>query len=194
VSSAGPSPTAAVADHEGNASRTGMTIFIMSEAVLFGNLIAAYLYLRFSSVHWLPADVPQLDLAYPSLLTVILISSGIPMHWAHLSIQNGNRRNLALGLALTLLLGGAFILGQAYEWSQTKFTPQGSVFGSTFFTLTGFHGAHVIVGLVLLTVTLIRTLRGRFSPESHFAVWAGAWYWHFVDAVWVVLFGLLYVL
>ena len=190
MSTAGPAHEADLAGHAERASRTGMTVFIMSEAVLFLNLIAAYLYLRFSSMHWPPPGVAPLELAYPSVLTVVLLASGVPMHWAHLGIQKGNRRSLVVGLVLTILLGTAFILGQAYEWSTAHFTVQGSVFGSTFFTLTGFHGAHVLVGLIFLSVTLARTLRGHFSAENHFAVWAGAWYWHFVDAV----FGVLYVL
>ncbi|MHB1132294.1 MAG: cytochrome c oxidase subunit 3 [Chloroflexota bacterium] len=184
---------APTAEHR-DPSRMGMAVFIMSEAVLFTNLIAAYLYLRFSSMHWPPADVPHLDLVFPAVNTVILLASGIPMHWAHVSIKAGNRRGLIWGLALTILLGAIFIAGQAWEWTHTGFTPQGSVYGSTFYTLTGFHGAHVLVGLTFLTVTLVRALRGRFSAERHFAVESGAWYWHFVDVVWVVLYGTLYIL
>ncbi|MCL4465185.1 MAG: cytochrome c oxidase subunit 3 [Chloroflexi bacterium] len=194
MSTMGATPARAGAAGEQDPSRTGMLVFIMSEAVLFTNLIAAYLYLRFSAVHWFPGDVLPLYLGLPAANTIILLSSSIPVHWATLSIQRGNRRNLIIGLALTFIMGAIFIGGQAYEWTHAGFTPQGSVFGSTFFTLTGFHGAHVLVGLTFLAVTLVRALRGRFTAEHHFAVQAAGWYWHFVDAVWVFLFGSLYLL
>jgi cytochrome c oxidase subunit III len=194
MSSIGVTTTRAGAAGGEEPSRTGMLVFIMSEAVLFTNLIAAYLYLRFSSVHWFPADFPGFELTLPAINTVILLSSSIPVHWASQNIERGNRRNLVIGLALTIVMGAIFISGQAYEWTHAGFTPQSSVFGSTFFTLTGFHGAHVLVGLTFLTVTLVRALRGSFSAEHHFAVQAAAWYWHFVDAVWVFLFGSLYLL
>ncbi len=184
----------AAQEQQRGVNRLGLVIFIMSEAVLFANLIAAYLYLRYTSAQWPPAGTPHLEIAFPAVNTVILLGSGIPMHWAHKSVQAGNRRSLLWGLALTIVLGTAFLLGQAWEYATAGFTPQTNVFGSSFFTLTGFHGAHVLVGLTFLAVVLALSLRGRFSPQSHFAVEASALYWHFVDAVWVALFAVLYVL
>lgn len=181
-------------EHSRSVNRLGMLIFIMSEAVLFANLIAGYLYLRFSQPQWPPEGTPHLDLVFPAINTVILIASGLPMHWAHKAAEKGNRQHLNYGLALTILLGGIFIAGQGWEYLHAGFAPSTNIFGSTFFTLTGFHGAHVIVGLTFLVVTFILALRGRFSAERHFPIEAAALYWHFVDAVWVVLFAVLYVL
>lgn len=181
-------------EHSRGVNRLGLYIFIMSEAVLFGNLIAGYLYLRFIQPQWPPEGTEHLDLIFPAINTIILIASGVPMHWGHKAIEKGNRRNLIAGLALTILLGGIFIAGQAWEYTHATFGPATNVFGSTFFTLTGFHGAHVIVGLTFLVITLVLALRGRFSAERFFPVEAAALYWHFVDVVWVVLFAVLYVL
>lgn len=172
-------------------NRLGLVIFIMSEAVLFANLIAAYLYLRFTSDAWAPA---HLDLVFPSINTVILLASGVPMHLAHKGIQRGDRNTLVRGLVLTIVLGAIFISGQGWEYLNAGFTPQSGIFGSTFFTLTGFHGAHVIAGLCILAIALVLALRGRFTTENHFLVEAGALYWHFVDVVWVALFAVLYIL
>lgn len=175
-------------------NRLGLTLFIMSEAVLFANLIAAYLYLRFTNAQWPPEGTPELELVLPAINTVILIASGVPMHLAHKAAERGDRRTLLWGLVATLAMGIVFIAGQGWEYTHAGFTPQTNVFGSTFFTLTGFHGAHVLVGLTFLAVVLVLSLRGRFSMQRHFPVEAAALYWHFVDAVWVVLFAVLYVL
>jgi len=178
----------------GSASRRmGLFVFIGSEAVLFANLIAAYIYLRVRAGTWPPAGMPELELGFATANTVVLILSGLPVHLAHRAIQKGDRQRLIWGLIATIVLGAAFLGGQAYEYTHAGFTPQSGIFGATFFTLTGFHGGHVIVGLTLLAITLVRALRGRFSAERHFAVEAGAYYWHFVDAVWVALFAVLYV-
>ena len=111
--------------------------------------------------------MPELELLFPTVNTIILLLSGVPMHLAHLGIRQGNQERLVLGLIATIILGAVFLGGQAYEYLNAGFTPQSGVFGSTFFTLTGFHGAHVTVGLTLLTVILVpglaRTLLGRQS-------------------------------
>jgi heme/copper-type cytochrome/quinol oxidase subunit 3 len=181
-------------EHSRSVNRLGLYIFIMSEAVLFANLIAGYLYLRFIQPQWPPEGTEHLDLLFPTVNTVILIASGLPMHWAHKAVEKGNRQHLIIGLALTILLGGIFLGGQGWEYANAGFTPATNIFGSTFFTLTGFHGAHVIVGLTFLVITFILALRGRFTAERFFPVEAAALYWHFVDVVWVVLFVVLYVL
>lgn len=180
--------------HSRGLNRLGMLVFIMSEGVLFANLIAGYLYLRFTQPQWPPEGTPHLDIIFPAINTVILIASGVPMHLGHKAAERGDRRGLVMGLALTLLLGGIFIAGQGWEYLHVGFTPSTNIFGSTFFTLTGFHGAHVIVGLLFLLVTFVLAIGGRFQGERHFPVEAAALYWHFVDAVWVVLFLVLYVL
>src|SRR5712692_1430071 len=161
----------------------GMIFFISSEALIFANIIAAYLYLEIRNGSW---QLPT-ELLIPLLNTFILLSSSIPAHIAGTGIAKGNQRNLKIGLLLTIILGSIFLGGQAYEYSGLfgqNFTPQATVFGSSFFTLTSFHGLHVTVGLIFLIIVLLRSLRGDFTAKKHWAAQAGEMYWHFVDGVW----------
>jgi cytochrome c oxidase subunit III len=171
----------------------GMIFFITSEALIFANFIAAYLYLEIRNGSWhLPTE-----LTYPLINTGILLASSIPVRFAGAAIVKGNQRNLKIGLFFTALMGAAFLGGQAYEYSGlfgNHFTPSASIFGSSFFTLTGFHGLHVTVGVIFLVICLLRSLRGDFTAKRHFAVQAAEMYWHFVDGVWVVVFSLVYLL
>ncbi|MGE4405634.1 cytochrome c oxidase subunit 3 [Pseudomonas sp.] len=134
----------------------------------------------------------------PLLNTVLLVSSSFTLTWAHHALRKNNRQQLKLGLALTVLLGVAFLTFQIEEYvhaySELGLTLGSGIYGATFFMLTGFHGAHVTMGAIILTVMLVRILRGHFSPEHHFGFEAAAWYWHFVDAVWIALFIFVYVL
>lgn len=171
----------------------GMIFFISSEALIFANLIAAYLYLEIRNGSW---QLPT-DLTYPLINTFILLGSSIPIRVAGAGIARGNQRNLKLGLSLTILMGAAFLGGQVYEYSNLfgqHFTPQATIFGSSFFTLTGFHGLHVTIGLIFLIIVLLRALRGDFTAKKHWAAQAGEMYWHFVDGVWVFVFSLVYLL
>ena len=171
----------------------GMVFFIASEALIFANLIAAYLYLEIRNGSW---QLPT-DLTYPLINTFILLGSSIPIRIAGAGIAAGNQRNLKLGLSLTILMGAAFLGGQVYEYSNLfgqHFTPQATIFGSSFFTLTGFHGLHVTIGLIFLIIVLLRSLRGDFTAKKHWAAQAGEMYWHFVDGVWVFVFSLVYLL
>ncbi|HLJ80531.1 MAG TPA: cytochrome c oxidase subunit 3 [Ktedonobacterales bacterium] len=175
----------------------GMVFFIASEAVFFANLIAAYLYLRVrdgASFNPVGSTHAELDTALAAVNTVILLSSSIPMHLAGRSIAKGNRRGLKMWLPATIILGAAFVSIQLYEYVNNGFGPDRGAVGSTFYVLTGFHGAHVTAGIILLLVCFFRSLRGDFTKDRHFAVTAGEMYWHFVDAVWIVLFTSLYVL
>ena len=180
----------------------GMIFFITSEALIFANFIAAYLYLEIRSPH--PWHLPT-ELTYPLINTFILLGSSFPIHYlTGRGILKGNQRNLKLGLILTIIMGAVFLGGQVYEYSGLfgqHFTPQGTqvpgvpdVFGSSFFMLTGFHGLHVTIGLIFLIIVLLRSLRGDFTAKNHFAVQAGEMYWHFVDGVWVFVFSLVYLL
>ena len=132
----------------------------------------------------------------PALNTLILLSSGATVTWAHWGLLKGNRRQLCLGLAATVGLGFLFVALQAVEYSHAyqhmNLTLGSGIYGSTFFMLTGFHGAHVTIGAIMLTVMLLRSLAGHFTPEHHFAFEAAAWYWHFVDVVWLGLFVFVY--
>jgi cytochrome c oxidase subunit III len=172
----------------------GVLGMIASEVVFFANLIIGYLYLRVRAGQWPPEGIEPLELLLPTINTAILLSSALPMHGAHLAIRRGDRKGMKTGLILASVLGAIFIGGQAWEYTHAPFSLKTGTFGSTFFTLTGFHGLHVIVGIILMMICYIRALRGSFTREHHFAVEAAAMYWHFVDAVWVILFAALYLL
>jgi cytochrome c oxidase subunit 3 len=129
----------------------------------------------------------------PLVNTLILLTSGCTVTWAHHSLLKNDRRGLVIGLILTVLLGLTFTACQAIEYSEAGFSYAGHSYGATFFMATGFHGAHVIIGTIFLIVCLIRALRGAFTPQQHFGFEAAAWYWHFVDVVWLFLFACIYV-
>jgi cytochrome c oxidase subunit 3 len=129
----------------------------------------------------------------PLLNTLILLTSGVTVTWAHHALLHNNRRGLVVGLILTVLLGITFTGFQAYEYMHAAFSYAGHIYGSTFFMATGFHGAHVIIGTIFLLVCLIRATMGAFTPKAHFGFEAAAWYWHFVDVVWLFLFACIYV-
>ena len=129
----------------------------------------------------------------PLVNTLILLTSGCTVTWAHHALLKNDRRGLVIGLVLTVLLGIAFTICQAIEYSHAGFSFAGHSYGSTFFMATGFHGAHVIIGTIFLTVCLIRAINGAFTPKQHFGFEAAAWYWHFVDVVWLFLFACIYV-
>jgi heme/copper-type cytochrome/quinol oxidase subunit 3 len=204
MSTAHGEPIAAAAEHQivgRSLNWWGMIFFITSEALIFANLIAAYLYLEIRNMNGhfsfkLPTG-DYLDFVFPLINTFILLASSIPVRIAGAGIARGNRRNLVLGLLGTIVLGSIFLAGQAYEYTNliaSNFTVHYQVFGSAFFTLTGFHGLHVSIGVLFLLICLIRTLRGDFTSKNHFAVEAGEMYWHFVDLVWVVVFSTVYLL
>ncbi|MEO7003091.1 MAG: cytochrome c oxidase subunit 3 [Ktedonobacterales bacterium] len=172
----------------------GMVFFLASEAVFFANLIASYLYLRVRAGGSWPVHINTGELLLPAVNTLILLSSSFPMHFAARAITRGNKTALRNGVFLTAILGAIFLGGQAYEYTHASFGPGTDIFGSVFFTLTGFHGAHVTAGVIFLLITAARAARGDFTKERHFMVTAAEMYWHFVDAVWVLLFALIYLL
>lgn len=132
----------------------------------------------------------------PAINTLLLLSSGATITWAHWGLMKNNRRQLVIGLFLTIALGATFIGFQALEYYEAyhayHLTLDSGIYGSTFFMLTGFHGAHVTLGTIMLITILLRSAKGHFSPEKHFAFEAVAWYWHFVDVVWLFLFVFVY--
>jgi len=178
----------------------GMMFFLASEALIFANFIATYLYLEVQNLPkmggWLLDKVSQLPT--PVFFTLVLISSSGTVHLAGMAIRKGNMRAYAVWVALTIVLGVTFLGGQAMEYTNLitgpeHFTLSSSIFGSNFFTLTGFHGFHVTIGALFLLIVLIRSLRGDFTQTKHFAAIAAELYWHFVDLVWVFVFTLVYV-
>jgi cytochrome c oxidase subunit 3 len=134
----------------------------------------------------------------PLINTILLVSSSFTLTWAHHALRKENRKQLKLGLGLTVLLGAIFLILQIEEYihayTELGLTLGSGIYGATFFMLTGFHGAHVTMGAIILTVMLVRSFRGHFTPEQHFGFEAAAWYWHFVDVVWIGLFVFVYVL
>jgi cytochrome c oxidase subunit 3 len=129
----------------------------------------------------------------PLVNTLILLTSGTTVTWAHHALLNDDRKGLVWGLVLTVILGVLFTACQAYEYMHAGFGFKNHIYGSTFFMATGFHGFHVLVGTIFLAVCLLRAMKGHFSPRQHFGFEAAAWYWHFVDVVWLFLFACIYV-
>jgi len=182
---------------EGGISRgmAGMALFIASEIMLFGGLFAGYFYLRNQALTWPPEGIVEVDATTGGILTVILLLSGVAAHIGVLGAKSGNRTTFILGLAGGIILGTIFIAGQCYEWFHLMdegLTAKSGVYGSTFFVMTGFHGAHVIAGLAMLWVVLIRGFWNDFTPSRHLFVDASVLYWHFVDVVWVFLYVIIY--
>jgi cytochrome c oxidase subunit 3 len=172
----------------------GVQLGILSEVMLFGALFAAYFVVRSDSPSWPPTgDLERPELLLPGLNTLLLVSSSVTMQLAVWSAARGDGRQLRW-MGATLLLGGVFLVIQGYEFVTNGFGLSDGVFGSTFYTLTGFHGAHVLAGLVLIGIVANRARRGFITPERHTAVEAVSYYWHFVDVVWLFLFSTLYVL
>jgi cytochrome c oxidase subunit 3 len=204
--------------------RHGMMWFIFSEIVFFAVFFGTLWYTRNLSVPWLGDGAtkellwPSFEAAWPTngpgkvggdfepmgawglpfLNTLILLTSGVTCTWAHHGLLAKKRDQLIKGLIATVALGFLFVAFQAFEYHEA-YTEMGltlgsGVYGSTFFMLTGFHGFHVCVGAIILSVVLFRSAKGHFKPENHFAFEAAAWYWHFVDVVWLGLFIFVYLL
>jgi cytochrome c oxidase subunit 3 len=144
---------------------------------------------------WPPPGVVTFDpWDLPLINTLILLCSGAAVTWAHHAlVHENNRRDMKTGLWLAVILGALFTVFQAVEYSHAAFGFSGNIYGAAFFMATGFHGAHVIIGTIFLAVCLYRTYRGDFTPEKHVGFEAAAWYWHFVDVVWLFLFSAVYI-
>ena len=174
----------------------GMAFFIASEIMLFGGLFAAYFYVRNQASSWPPEDIEHtLGKGLGALLTAILISSSVAAHIGILGVKKGNRSQFRLGIALAIVLGTIFIGGQIYEWFELMhegLTAESGVYGSSFYVITGFHGAHVIAGLAMLAVVMLRAIWNDFTPARHLFADAAVLYWHFVDVIWVFVFSILY--
>ena len=178
--------------------RYGMALFIASEVMFFAAFFWAFfdasLYPKegIGSV-WPPKDVVTFDaFELPFLNTLILLLSGVTVTWAHHEMIEGNRQKLLQSLGITILLGVSFTALQAFEYSHAGFGFRQNIYSSTFFMATGFHGFHVIVGTLFLAVCWYRAWLGHFKPNHHFGFEAAAWYWHFVDVVWLFLFVCVY--
>jgi cytochrome c oxidase subunit 3 len=177
--------------------RTAMILFIASEAAIFASFFAAIIYARTHAKAWPPEGMPHFQILLPAVNTGILLSSSVTCHLAHVALERKNREGVVSALLLTIFLGAIFLCGQAYEYGVLNgeaFTIKSGIFGSTFFMLTGFHGLHVLMGIVFLNVVYGAVMRGRVTHDQQFPLKAASWYWHFVDAIWVCVFILVYVL
>ncbi len=174
----------------------GMLLFIISEIMVFGAFFTAYFFIRVVAVPggWFPVDGKDLPVAVAGVNTAILVSSSLTLHWAQTSIKNGNRFGLQAGMTATFLLGLTFLFIQINEYVHIGFAPQDNAQATVFFSLTGLHGAHVTIGLILLGMVTIRSFKGHFSPEEHHGVEIPGIYWHFVDVMWIVVYTTVYVL
>nr|WKU84020.1 cytochrome c oxidase subunit III [Nuntianus cubanus] len=178
--------------------RWGMILFILSEVLFFSSFFWAFFHSSLSpSIElgsiWPPLGItPFNPFQIPLLNTTILLTSGITVTWAHHSLMSGNFSQTTQGLFFTVLLGIYFTILQAYEYIEAPFTISDAVYGSTFFMATGFHGIHVLIGTTFLLICLIRHLNNHFSKTHHFGFEAAAWYWHFVDIVWLFLYVSIY--
>ena len=179
-----------------DATVLGMFLFIASEAMLFGAFFTAYFFVRVvnpEAPEW-PLEPFHLPVFVAGVNTAILVTSSFTMHWALQSIKRGHRAGLKAGLVLTLVMGTAFLVTQMIEYARVGFNPSDGAFGTIFFGLTGLHGAHVFIGLSLLTVATVRAFRGHYTPEHHHGVEIPGIYWHFVDVMWIVVYATIYLI
>ncbi len=140
-----------------------------------------------------PENIFTLDpFDLPLINTMLLLLSRCTVSWSHLALLHTNRKDFIRGLVLTIILGALFTSVQAYEYHHATFGFKDGIYASTFYMATGFHGFHVLVGTIFLTVCLFRGIKGHFTPDHHFGFEAAAWYWHFVDVVWLFLFVCIY--
>ena len=173
----------------------GVIVFLIAEAMIFLGLFTAYLTFRAVSPTWPPEGTPELELLLPGVNTIILISSSFVIHNADVAIKKNDVKGLRTWFGITAVMGAVFLVGQIYEYFHLEFGLTTNLFASTFYVLTGFHGLHVLFGLVLILGVLLRSRKlNHYSNTSHFGVEAAEIYWHFVDVVWIVLFILLYLL
>nr|YP_010528154.1 cytochrome c oxidase subunit III [Abia zhui]UXW64295.1 cytochrome c oxidase subunit III [Abia zhui] len=181
-----------------NGMRLGMILFIISEILFFVSFFWAFFHSSLGPTMeiggiWPPKGIePFNPMNIPLLNTMILISSGFTLTWSHHSIMNNNKNEAIKSLSITVFLGILFSILQGYEYLEAPFTIADSIYGSTFFMATGFHGLHVLIGSTFLLINLIRMNNNHFSTYHHFGFEAAAWYWHFVDVVWLFLYISIY--
>ena len=188
---------ATVSHHEAHPDHRlfGLFMFLVAEGMIFMGLFGAYLTYRSTIPVWPPAGTPELELLLPTVNTSILIASSFVMHNADTAIKKNDTKGMRLWLAITALMGAVFLAGQVYEYTHLEFGLTTNLFASVFYVLTGFHGLHVTIGVLAIVAVLWRSLTpGHYSNKNHFGIEAAEIYWHFVDVIWIVLFGLLYLL
>ncbi len=194
---------AAVADLNGSATHHeehsdlrvwGLITFLASESLMFGGFFAAYLVYSGLTAQW-PPEETEVELLVPAINTIILVSSSFVIHKGDVAIKNNDVKGLRLWYIITLIMGAVFLGGQVYEYQTLGYGLTTNIFSNCFYLLTGFHGLHVFVGLLLISGVLWRSLgQGHYSDVKHVGVEMAEIYWHFVDIIWIVLFTLIYIL
>lgn len=190
-------------------SMLGFILFLASEVMFFGGLFAAYFIARADSVQWPPHELLEqmkaagtasseaaelhLEMTLPLIATVLLVTSSITIQMAVNQIKKGNRTGMIQFMFISLVIGVVFLIMQMYDYTQLEFTSGDTIYGTTFYTLTGFHGAHVAGGAIFMLFVMMRGLGGQFTAKNHEAVEACSLYWHFVDVVWLILFATIYI-
>jgi cytochrome c oxidase subunit 3 len=187
---AGASPPGS--GHPGGHNLTGMVIFLCSESVIFLAFFAGYAVLKLSSPVWLPAAVEGLEVRSPLINTIILVSSSFVAYGAERQLQRDNLWGFRALWLLTMAMGTYFVVGQAVEWRGLAFSLHDGVFGGSFYLLTGFHGLHVITGILLMGLMLARSFRPGNFAGGEAGVTSVSLFWHFVDVIWIMLFALIY--
>jgi cytochrome c oxidase subunit 3 len=176
--------------------RMGILLFLISETAIFGALFVHHYYFRWHATVWPPDGAPKLATQLPAIATLILMASSATVQQAHAAIIKGHRKTAERWLLLTIVMGVFFLSLQGYDWGFLKtydnFTVTSGSFGSSFFAMTGFHGLHVLGGLIMLSVVWFRLRLGHFDTQRHFSLVAASWYWHFVDLIWIFLFFTIY--
>jgi cytochrome c oxidase subunit 3 len=186
---------AAVSHHEEHPDHRlfGVLVFLCAESMLFMGLFVAYVTFRLVAAEWPPTGTPELEVLLPGINSIILISSSFVIHKADTAVKQNNTSGVTTWFAVTIVMGTIFLLGQGYEYANLEFGLRDNIFASTFYVLTGFHGLHVFVGLLLMAAVLWRNRDPQhYSSENHFGIEAVELYWHFVDVIWIILFILLY--
>jgi cytochrome c oxidase subunit 3 len=172
----------------------GLLVFLISESLMFGGLFATYLIIRGAAATW-PPEETEVELLLPTINTIILVASSFVIHKGDVAVKENDVPGLRKWYWLTALMGAVFLAGQVYEYKTLGYGLSTNVFANCFYLMTGFHGLHVFVGLLLILGVLWRSRReGHYSGSKHTGVEMAEIYWHFVDIIWIVLFGLIYIL
>jgi cytochrome c oxidase subunit 3 len=179
-------------DEEGN-SMFGFIVFLLSESVIFLSFFAGYIAYKTTTPDWLPPGVEGLEIKEPAINTIILVSSSFVIYFAERALHRHNFWGFRVFLLATMAMGSYFLYGQAVEWNSLTFGFTSGVFGGMFYLLTGFHGLHVLTGVLLQLMMLIRSFIPGNYDKSHFGINATSLFWHFVDVIWIILFLLIYI-
>jgi heme/copper-type cytochrome/quinol oxidase subunit 3 len=170
----------------------GVSLLIATEAVIFLGLVSSYFFVWASSKQWPQGGIEAPELSKIVIFTPILLLSSVPIFWAEAAIRRGRVAQLRIGLFIAWVMGAAFLVNQIFEFRDLTFGWRDNAYASLFYTTTGLHGLHVLVGLLISVVVQIKAAQGRFSEHRHVSVQVFSLYWHFVDVVWIVVFSSLY--